>query len=740
MSKMKKARKKNISFKKTVNICLALSLVIIIFSGLKTARAEWREPQEPPATETFSAPLTTGSEDQSKGGYLELNPFYNPSQTNSLIFGPDYPLDVKGPGIKFSVPTVYNDQLNVGSDSLFVDSVNEWVGIATSSFTPGIKVKVVDGRIQVGTEATPIDGRAVSAYGSEIGIYADAGNIATAGIYGLRNSVNGLAAVGQSANQVGVRGESVGGTGIYAITSSDAQAAVYGANSQEGWAGYFDGRVGSWSDIIAKRFLASYLQQSVLPYTSGQELGDYAISTWTTGDALTMGIAFDGTNIWLATDNDDYLGRTLFKVRPSDGATIDSFAVGNGLYDVDFDGRYLWLVGPAGSIYRFDPADNSSSLVSGLSVNMKYDLTPTSIGGAAYVWALDSVAGAVLKIKSDDLSVVVYNLGLSSAAHLGGYDGEYIWVTNNPDSMIRLWVADPADPVHPAATFDVTTASYDCQARGVIYDGLYTWCLPGGGSGSLVRFRADNLPGQADPAVYDPNFPPVSIGAAGQLVDYGASDGTYIWLYNSTASQLQRYLIADPSQVAAFTLAYVVDRMVFDGTNLWLTEPRVGAAPHVHKIFTGTGWGKTDFNTSVNLQSLVGKCSITAAQQCLYDWHCPATETCTAENPVQPGNFSISKSAEVKNGYCHSTDNSGTYFYDRACANDSNCTDLTGGQCLGGNTNVSGDVSVVGNQWGGNDETINVSGGLADCPEGYFIKSLTINSSSEIESIVCRGL
>jgi DNA-binding beta-propeller fold protein YncE len=52
-----------------------------------------------------------------------------------------------------------------------------------------------------------------------------------------------------------------------------------------------------------------------------------------------FGLAFDGTNIWVANQGSN----SVTKLRASDGAYLGNFAVGNRPVQVAFDGANIWV-------------------------------------------------------------------------------------------------------------------------------------------------------------------------------------------------------------------------------------------------------------------------------------------------------------------------------------------------------------------------------------------------------------
>ena len=52
-----------------------------------------------------------------------------------------------------------------------------------------------------------------------------------------------------------------------------------------------------------------------------------------------IGVAFDGTHIWVANAGDD----TVTKLRASDGVSQGTFPVGSVPVGVAFDGTHIWV-------------------------------------------------------------------------------------------------------------------------------------------------------------------------------------------------------------------------------------------------------------------------------------------------------------------------------------------------------------------------------------------------------------
>jgi len=591
--------------KKQALVCLAFGcLVIVFFFFLQVAWAEWREPAAAPPQENPYPPISIGAESQVKEGYLRLDSTYNPDNISGSV---SYPLEVVGTGAKF-IETVADD-LEV-ADTLYVDKVNNRLGIGTA--TPTAMLSVVNGTVKIGISTDPVTGQAVNVYSSDN--YAISGTTSaaeSAGVYGITTNSEGYGVLGVTDSsgagaKSGVYGSSVDGYGVYGRTDSYADAAVYGENTSLtsiGWAGYFDGSLGAGSDVVSTRFLPTNLQTSLIPFTSGQEVAVYDFGNWGSSYPDSGRMTFDGTYVWMVVSRPDNNSKNIFKIRASDGVTIDSYRIGFSwdYEDIVFDGQYFWLASlEKDMIYRFDPIDSSEATVSGLAAGDKYSLVVSSINGETYIWSANLDNNTVLKIKASDLSLETFDLsslsGVSQPFHLA-FDGTYIWVsTRNGGNIIRLWAENPNDGAHPMIAID--TASRGCDPYSVFFDGEYIWCLQST-SGYMLRIWPE------DP--YDPQHPMKSFGPN---IDYQkdmAFDGTYLWTVGLTEQKIYRYLAADPNQEPSeFNLTFQPERILFDGTYIWVEESG-NVPPKLHKYYSGTGLGHTDLNTVVNLNPAVSQ-------------------------------------------------------------------------------------------------------------------------------------
>ncbi|MBI5037319.1 MAG: hypothetical protein HZC01_01225 [Candidatus Kerfeldbacteria bacterium] len=789
----------NLFKKNQTQLYSLLGVVILMLSfGLLWSTpvgAEWREPSIPPPQQEFPAPLTTGAENQAKAGDLLLDPSYNPNEQTSLNFDPLRALDVRGTGIHLATPSVFADKLTVDTDTLFVDALVNWLGIGTLTPAAGYRVVVDEGTVQIGDVNTPTSGSAVRAYSVDsVGIYGDAGATGQAGIYGIIDMPTGWAIRGESSANVGVRGESVSGTGIYATTQSLTAPAVAGTNTADGWAGYFNGRLGARAELIADRFVATYIQSSRIPFVQAKRIGYYSVSDGAIQGAYQPSLAFDGAYVWASNIMPDAAGNNVFKIRVSDGARIASYRVQGAAATpsaMEYDGQYLWITSTGtgdNSVLKFDPhsgqtiarcVTSDSSRPNGATWgDNPARMTIATEAGEPYIWTANWLGGDVSKVDRNCQVIGTYPIGThGTGTNLNrlNSDGFFMKPADITFGDNAIWVITPALCGSTAPTtfdscrVDASCVSGSCRlnpnnlikidpatgavtaryATGVAnpwkmyFDGIYMWVISNSsvaGPKSISKVRvSDGM---------------IMAGYPKELASYRVAmefDGQYLWLAGTQgginkASLLRISVATDEMKEFGEVLStnYWDSSLVFDGANLWSLSAcdancnAGGTRPlKLTKVFITGTTDHPDLSTVVQFAHTTGTCSITTTRQCLYDWHCPTAETCSVINQTQAGHMRISGSLTLKNGYCKA---GGAVYYNRPCTNNGACSDLAGGACASGDLRIGADIETVGNTWSSLTASVPVTGGIADCPDGQFVASVTLDSNSKISQITCRGL
>jgi hypothetical protein len=181
------------------------------------------------------------------------------------------------------------------------------------------------------------------------------------------------------------------------------------------------------------------------------------------------GVAFDGSSIWTANNEDG----TVTKLRASDGENLGTFQVGGNPMGLAFDGANMWV------------SDNGGSTVTKLRASDGKNLGAFSVGhrpwGMAFdgenIWVANFGDGTVTKLRaSDGKSLGTFNTNGAIAA---AFDGTYVWVSTWNTSVVRL-KKDGSN----AGNFQVGS-----KPLGIAFDGASIWVANNEG-GSVVKLDA----------------------------------------------------------------------------------------------------------------------------------------------------------------------------------------------------------------------------------------------------------
>lgn len=667
-------------------------LLLATVFGLRGALAAWQEPTAQPPEENLPGYLTVSGDHQARSGRLRLG-----SDDLSNI---NYQLEVKGSGAEMEDTVVTND-LTVDTDTLYVDSANNRVGIGTLTPSDRLTVQgdVTITGISTGLAAWGDSTTEPTAYGTTTSnLHAGVAGVGTAatnyGVYGF--NVSGTAVEGENTgtNKSPVYGQATSGVGVYGDnTCGYTMASTCGGVGL--WAGYFDGRLESTSDVSGAKFLPTTPRPSLVPFTFGQLVAEYGYEAAAPYDSAPAVQYFDGTYVWA------FGGTKLHKIRASDGFKIAAFEVGASPTSVIFDGQYVWVT--AGStVKKLDPysgaiiCQNTADLTNARSL---------AFDGRDF-WVLDWVAaiqrGKVIKVNNN-VCTKVSEIGLTSGIDVSDgkiiFNGSFLWVTGRDASNNGIIFNINPSSLKAVGWSDLVAAN----PQDIFFDNYYYW-VANRDSDSLTKFYLsykvctnDYNPANERSCTVDSDcditggdgacfakaqpFGTYSVDSNSQPSRL-AFDGTGLWV--STRNGVTRLLAADPSVPQAFSLNFAPTGLVFDGTYLWASE----SGTNIDKLYSGTGYGVTDLSGTLTLQQ---------------------------NSPLIQQNGSIN---------------------------------IDGSGRIGGDTEAQGELTVTTNNVWGEEEASDVidndgsslGQGTHTCPDGHFVKNIVTNGAGEVIRIECRPL
>ncbi len=262
--------------------------------------------------------------------------------------------------------------------------------------------------------------------------------------------------------------------------------------------------------------------------------------TYTVGSS-PFGVAFDGTNIWVA----NWGSNTVTKLQASTGATVGAYSVGNRPYGVAFDGTNVWVTnegdGTVTELLASTGATVGTYTVGSTPRALAFDGTNiwvANLGGSTVTELLDSTGA----------TVGTYNVG--SAPDAVAFDGTNIWVVNQGGTLTKLLASTGA----VLGTYSSGVAA----PYSLTFDGNNIW-VAGAGGNSVAEVSASN--GAL-----------VGTYTVGNYPEGVAFDGTNIWVANSGSSTVTKLLASTGAVLGTYSVAGSPTSLAFDGTNIWVTN------------------------------------------------------------------------------------------------------------------------------------------------------------------------
>lgn len=207
-----------------------------------------------------------------------------------------------------------------------------------------------------------------------------------------------------------------------------------------------------------------------LPFVSLAFTGEVVTSFPTPGNYPT-GLAFDGTNLWMADRKTDL----IYLVSPSDGRIVRTIpSPGYWPCGLAWDGKNLWCSDIKGGqdveeyyegvIYRLDPADGT--ILQTLPAPSKYPVDLAWDG--KYLWCVDNGSDEIIQFSPNDGTTIRSFKSPTWECQGLEYDGMNLWVSSSAQDEIYM--------VHPAnGTVILVMDSPGPVTAGLCFDGECLW-------------------------------------------------------------------------------------------------------------------------------------------------------------------------------------------------------------------------------------------------------------------------
>jgi hypothetical protein len=261
-------------------------------------------------------------------------------------------------------------------------------------------------------------------------------------------------------------------------------------------------------------------------------------------------VAFDGTNIWVASQESP---GTVTELTASTGAVVGTYTVGTYPIAMAFDGTNIWVAN-SGSNNVTELAASTGAVVGTYTVGN----TPYAVAfDGTNIWVTNSGSSNVTKLLASTGAVVgTYSVG-SDPQGLA-FDGTNIWVANYGSNNVTKLSASSGGVV---GTYTVGSAPL-----GVAFDGANIWVANAGGP-SVTKLLAST---GAVVGTY-------SVAGVSAL----AFDGTNIWTTFPGGKVAIKIIASSGAVAATYPVGSTPQGLAFDGTNIWVAN---AGGPSVTKI------------------------------------------------------------------------------------------------------------------------------------------------------------
>ncbi|MFA5359808.1 MAG: choice-of-anchor tandem repeat GloVer-containing protein [Patescibacteria group bacterium] len=288
------------------------------------------------------------------------------------------------------------------------------------------------------------------------------------------------------------------------------------------------------------------------------------------------GVAFDGTNIWVA----NVMGSSVSKISPLGEITTYS-GTGAQPTGIAFDGVNMWTANQGNSVSKITPTGDITT----------YSGTGNGAFGIAFdgvnMWVTNAGDSSVTKVSPTG-EMTAYYLGAETGPYGIAFDGVNMWTANQDNNSVSK--------ISPAG--DITTYSGTGNgAFGIAFDGVNMWVTNAGDS-SVTKVS--------------PTGEMTTYTGTGAYPYFITFDGTNMWTANVGGESVTKINVTTNDMVTYSDVGTAPCAVVFDGDNIWASNiyssfPPSGAptGSNVTKIsFAEVSSDSSLSNLSINLGAL----------------------------------------------------------------------------------------------------------------------------------------
>ncbi len=223
------------------------------------------------------------------------------------------------------------------------------------------------------------------------------------------------------------------------------------------------------------------------------------VGTYAAGQAYPTNIAFDGANMWLSGGSSNGPPCTVpgglavvTKLRASDGSFVGCYAMPVASVGIAFDGANIWVANygvdgnTSNTVTKLKASDGS--LVGTYTVGLApWGVAVSNYNGEVDIWVTNSFGNTVTRLKASDGTQIGTPIAVGTRPMGIAFDGTNLWVANDGDATVTKLKASNGNIV--------TGSPYwvgSCP-RNVAFDGTYIWATGWcGGDPGVTKLKASD--------------------------------------------------------------------------------------------------------------------------------------------------------------------------------------------------------------------------------------------------------
>jgi hypothetical protein len=254
-----------------------------------------------------------------------------------------------------------------------------------------------------------------------------------------------------------------------------------------------------------------------------------------------FGVAFDGSNIWVANGGSN----SVTKILASTGAVVGNYPVGAGPIEAAFDGTNIWVTNLSGNTVTKLLA-SSGAVVGSYPVGIQ----PCGVAfDGTNIWVANYGSNTVTELLASNGSLLkTYSVGSNPCTE--AFDGANIWVANQGASTVTVLSASSGTVVG--------TYSVGPYPVGLAFDGTNIWTA---NSGTTTVTKLLGSSGAV-----------VGTYSIGGIPGGVAFDGTNIWVTNTGANVVTKLSASSGGILASYPVGNYPNGLAFDGANIWVAN------------------------------------------------------------------------------------------------------------------------------------------------------------------------